>query len=55
MLDGKPYDSAIQEIISHTSKFENLNEDPTLKGKASLKSFLRKLKQKKKNLARRIW
>ena len=29
-LDQKLYDNAIQEIISDTSKFEKLNEDPTL-------------------------
>ena len=42
----KLYDNAIQEIISDTSKFEKLNEDPTLKREASLQRFLRKLKQK---------
>ena len=46
ILDRKPYDNAIQEIISGTSKFEKLNEDPTLKREASLQRFLRKLKQK---------
>ena len=30
-LDRKLYDNAIQEIISDTSKFEKLNEDPALK------------------------
>ena len=39
-------DNAIQEIISDTSKFEKLNEGPTLKREASLQRFLRKLKQK---------
>ena len=34
----------IEEIISDTSKFEKLNEDPTLKFEASLQCFLRKLK-----------
>ena len=29
ILDQKLYDNAIQEIISDTSKFEKLNEDPT--------------------------
>ena len=48
ILDWKPYDNAIQEIISDTSKFEKLNEDPTLKQEASLQRFLRKLKQKTK-------
>ena len=33
-------------IISDTSKFEKLNEDPTLKREASLQRFSRKLKQK---------
>ena len=31
ILDQKLYNNAIEEIISDTSKFENLNEDPTLK------------------------
>ena len=48
ILDRKLYDSAIQEIISDTSKFEKLNEDPTLKREALLQRFLQqKLKQKK--------
>ena len=38
----------MEEIISESSKFEKLNEDPTLKCEASLQRFLRKLKQKKK-------
>ena len=42
----KLYDNVTQEIISDTSKFEKLNEDPTLKLEASLQRFLRKLKQK---------
>ena len=33
-------------MISDTSKFEKLSEDPTLKREASLQSFLCKLKQK---------
>ena len=44
VLDQKLYNNTAQEIISDTSKFEKLNEDPTLKRKASLKRFLRKLK-----------
>ena len=40
ILDRKLYDNAIQEIISDTSKFEKLNEDPTLRRKASLQLFL---------------
>ena len=39
--------NAIKEIISDTSKFEKLNEYPTLKREASLQRFLCKLKQKK--------
>ena len=46
ILDQKLYSNAIQEIISDTSKFEKLNEDPTLKREASLQRFLCKLKQK---------
>ena len=46
ILDRKLYYKGIQEIISDTSKFEKLNEDPTLKREASLQSFLRKLKHK---------
>ena len=42
----KFYNNAIQEIISDTSKFEKLIEDPTLKREASLQRFLCKLKQK---------
>ena len=34
ILVRKIYDNAIQEIISDTSKFEKLNEDPTLKREA---------------------
>ena len=45
ILDRKLYDNAIQEIISDTSKFEKLNENPTLKREASLQRFLRKMKQ----------
>ena len=46
ILDQKLYNNAIEEIISDSSKFEKLNEDPTLKREASLQRFLRKLKQK---------
>ena len=46
ILDQKLYDNTIEEIISDTSKFENLNEDSTLKCEASLQRFLCKLKQK---------
>ena len=44
ILDRKLYHNAIQKIISDTSKFEKLNEDPTFKREGSLQSFLRKLK-----------
>ena len=46
IVDQKLYNSTIEEIISDTSKFEKLNEDPTLKREASLQCFLHKLKQK---------
>ena len=46
MLEGKLSNNTIDEIISDTSKFEKLNEDPTLKREASLQRFLGKLKQK---------
>ena len=46
ILDQKLYDNTIPEIISDTSKFEKLKEDPTLKCEASLQCSLRKLKQK---------
>ena len=46
ILDRKFYYSATEEIITDTSKFEKLSEDPTLKCEASLQRFLRKLKQK---------
>ena len=39
ILDRKLYDNAIQKIISDSSKFEKLNEDPTLKREASLQCF----------------
>ena len=45
ILNQKLCDIAIQEIISDTSKFEKLNEDPILKREASLQRFSRKLKQ----------
>ena len=46
ILDRKPYDNTIQEIISDTFNFEKLYENPTLKRETSLQRFLRKLKQK---------
>ena len=46
ILDQKLYNNATERIISGTSKFEKLNEDPALKREASLQRFLRKLKQK---------
>ena len=46
ILDRKLCNNTIEEIISNTSKFEKFSEDPTLKRKASLQRFLRKLKQK---------
>ena len=47
ILNRKLYDNAIEKIISDTSKFEKLDEDPTLKREALLQRFLRKLKQKR--------
>ena len=47
ILDPKLYNNAVEEIISDTSKFEKLTEDPNLKCQASLQHFLHKLKQKK--------
>ena len=47
ILDKKLYNNTINEIISDTSKFKKLNEDPNLKREASLQRFLCKLKQKK--------
>ena len=46
-MEQKLYNNAIDEIISETSKFEKLNEGPTLKCEASLQRFIRKLKRKK--------
>ena len=46
MLEGKLYNNTIDEIISDTSKFEQLIEDPTLKREASLQRFSDKFKQK---------
>ena len=46
ILDRKLCDNAIQEIISDISKFEKLNEDPTLRREVSLQRFLCKFKQK---------
>ena len=40
ILHWKLYKNTIQEIISDTSKFEKLNEDPTMKCEASLQHFL---------------
>ena len=36
ILDRKLYDNAVQGIISDTSKFGRLNEEPTLKREAAL-------------------
>ena len=46
VLDRKLYDNPIQEIISDTSQFGKLNEDPILKPEASLQRFLLNFKQK---------
>ena len=39
ILDRKLYDNAIEQMISDTSKFGKLNEDPILKGETSLRRF----------------
>ena len=39
ILDRKLHNNAIEEIISETSKFEKLNEDPMLKREALLQRF----------------
>ena len=44
ILDRKLYNNTIQKIISDTSKFAKLDEDPTLKRETSLQRFLHKLK-----------
>ena len=46
ILNRKISNNAIVEMISDTSKFGKVNEEPTLNWKASLQRFLRKLKQK---------
>ena len=53
ILNWKLYDNAIQEIIWDTSKFEKLNEHPTLKRDASLRRFCI-IWNKKKNLFNEI-
>ena len=47
ILDRKLYNSTIKEIISDTSKFEKLSEDPTLKRKASVQRFFTEVETKK--------
>ena len=46
IVDRQLDNNALQEIISDTSKFEKLDEDPTLKREASPRRFQRNLKQK---------
>ena len=46
ILNQELYNNAIEELISETSKFEKLNEDPTMNRKASLQCFSHKLRQK---------
>ena len=53
VLDRKLYYSGIKKIISDTSKFEKLNEDPTLKREASLQR-LKQSKMKQKNFFNEI-
>ena len=40
ILDRELYNNAIQEIISDTSKFQNLKEDPTLKRDFGMSDFI---------------
>ena len=47
ILDRKLYDNAIQKIISDSSKFEKLDEDPTLKREASLQCFFTEVETNK--------
>ena len=44
ILHQNLYNNAIEEIVSDSSKFEKLNEDPILKRETSIQRFLRKLK-----------
>ena len=46
IIDRKLYNNAIEQIISDTSKFKKLNEDPTLIVKLHYNAFLWKLIQK---------
>ena len=46
ILDRKLYNDTIQKLISDTSQFEKLSENPILKREASLQRFLHMLKQK---------
>ena len=46
ILDRKLYNNAIEEIISDSSKFKKLKENPILKRETSIQRFLRELKQK---------
>ena len=45
ILDRTVYDSSILDIISDSSKFKRLKNDPTLLREGQLKRFLRKLKK----------
>ena len=46
ILDRKLFDNATQKIISDTSKFEELDEQPIVKLEGSIQRLLHKLKQK---------
>ena len=46
ILDRKDYSKMIMDILSDTSKFQKLNNDPTIKREGSLQRFLLKLKKK---------
>lgn len=46
ILDGRLHNKAIQEITSHTSKFENFNEGLSFKRETSLQRFSCKFERK---------
>ena len=46
ILDRKLFDNATQKIISDTSKFEELDEQPIVELEGSIQRLLHKLKQK---------
>ena len=45
ILDGKPYDNAIQQKKLDISQFKKLDEDPSLKRESLLQRFLDKFEK----------